>query len=759
MDNDLIKITGEIKNYIYETDESMYKVAKIITEKDELTITGAFPHLDEGLTYDFLGFYKDNPKYGRQFFVQSYSRSETYSIDGLISYLSSERFYGIGEKLATNIVDTLGANCIDLILEDPNVLEKVKGITKAKAQIIYDALSRGQAEEQIFIKLYSYGLTSKMVGRLYERYGTKALNIVEENPYTLIKDIDGFGFKRCDQLALNLGFEKNDIRRLKAAVLFTLSNICYNYGFTFLTYKQLYNSTLKLLNDPIIKGEDIDLAIQELIAGGLLVSEDERIYENNLYKAENIVKDKLIKINKNKTNVLKRDDVAKALDYVEENLNILYTPMQKEAIISSLSSKISIITGGPGTGKSTVIKGILYTYAKAHKLDLSSDEFKYKVMMAAPTGRAAKRMTEATLYYATTIHKTLGYSLDGEFQHNALSPLTCNLIIIDEVSMVDILLARSLFEALLQTCQIILVGDSNQLPAVGPGNVLLDLINSNIFKTVKLNQIMRQAEGSDIIKLSNMILQKRIDYRIFSTKREVFYYPYESKNIVDGIIKILDNYLAKGGDLFSGIQILAPMYNGVAGIDEINRRIQEKYNQNEKMIVRDDKLFKVDDKVLQLKNDRDLDIMNGDIGKIMDIVKDNEKDYLLINFDDRVIKYPTSNLDSLQLAYAISIHKSQGSEFQNVIMPIVKSYNIMLKPKLIYTGITRAKSKVIILGQNEALDYALSQTDDTRQTTLAIRLNEDSNRKVVEKILDPEIPFDDLGEYDMEGITPYTFMN
>ncbi len=495
MDNDLIKITGEIKNYIYETDESMYKVAKIITEKDELTITGAFPHLDEGLTYDFLGFYKDNPKYGRQFFVQSYSRSETYSIDGLISYLSSERFYGIGEKLATNIVDTLGANCIDLILEDPNVLEKVKGITKAKAQIIYDALSRGQAEEQIFIKLYSYGLTSKMVGRLYERYGSKALNIVEENPYTLIKDIDGFGFKRCDQLALNLGFLKNDIRRLKAAVSFTLTNICYNYGFTFLTYKQLYNSTLKLLNDPIIKGEDIDLAIQELIAGGLLVSEDERIYENNLYKAENIVKDKLIKINKNKTNVLKRDDVAKALDYVEENLNILYTPMQKEAIISSLSNKISIITGGPGTGKSTVIKGILYTYAKAHKLDLSSDEFKYKVMMAAPTGRAAKRMTEATLYYATTIHKTLGYSLDGEFQHNALSPLTCNLIIIDEVSMVDILLARSLFEALLQTCQIILVGDSNQLPAVGPGNVLLDLINSNIFKTIKLNQIMRQAKA------------------------------------------------------------------------------------------------------------------------------------------------------------------------------------------------------------------------------------------------------------------------
>ncbi len=585
MDNELLKLSGEIKNYIYENDESMYKVAKIISEDDEIIITGSFPHLDEGLTYDFLGYYKDNPKYGRQFFVHSYSKSESYSIDGLISYLSSERFYGIGEKLATNIVDTLGTNCIEVILNNPDSLNDVKGITKSKAQIIFDALSRGQAEEQIFIKLYSFGLTSKMVGRLYEKYGSKVLNIIEENPYTLIRDIDGFGFKRCDNLALNLGFAKNDIRRLKAAVNFTLSNICYNYGFTFLTYKQLLNSTIKLLSDSDILDSDIDLAIQELLADSKLVSEDERIYDNALYKAENIVKDKLIKINKNTTNILKRDEVTKALDYVEENLNILYTPMQKEAIVSSLSNKISIITGGPGTGKSTVIKGILYTYAKAHNLDITSDEFQYKVMLAAPTGRAAKRMTEATGYFATTIHKTLGYSIDGEFQHDALSPLTANLLIIDETSMVDILLAKNLFDALLSTCQIILVGDSNQLPAVGPGNVLLDLINSNVFKTIKLNQIMRQVEGSDIIKLSNMILQKRIDYRIFGIKKEVFYYPYESKGIVDGIMKMLDNYLSKGGDLFNGIQILAPMYNGVAGIDEINRRIQEKYNLYHFLIV------------------------------------------------------------------------------------------------------------------------------------------------------------------------------
>ena len=229
MDNELIKISGEIKNYIYETTESMYKVVKIISDDEEITITGAFPHLDEGLVYDFLGYYKENPKYGKQFFVQSYSKSESYSIDGLISYLSSERFYGIGERIATNIVNTLGTGCIDIILKNPEKLEEIKGITKAKAQIIYDSLARGQAEEQIFIKLYSYGLSSKMVGRLYEKYGTKTLNIIEENPYILIRDIEGFGFKRCDNLALNLGFKKNDIRRLKASVNFTLSNICYNY--------------------------------------------------------------------------------------------------------------------------------------------------------------------------------------------------------------------------------------------------------------------------------------------------------------------------------------------------------------------------------------------------------------------------------------------------------------------------------------------------------------------------------------------------
>ena len=758
MEKDLKTITGEITNYIFESEDSMYKVAKLDTEDGEITITGSFPHLDEGLTYDFIGHFKEN-KYGHQFAVETYNKSKSFSKDGLISYLSSDKFYGIGEKLASNIVEALGTDCIDVILKDPNVLYDIKGLTKAKAQILYDALQRNNAEEQVFIKLYGFGLTSKMVSRLYEVYGVKAANIIEENPYTLIKDVEGYGFKKCDNLAMSLGIDKKDMKRLKASVFFTINNVCYNYGFTFLTEKQLINSTLGLLQDPEIEASLIEDAVMALIEEKKLVSLDDRIYDTRLYNAENKVRDKLIKIYNTKGNIKKKEKVEEALSYVEGEMGIEYTPMQKEAIINALSNKLSIITGGPGTGKSTILKGIINTYSRLFDMPIGSDDFSYKVIMAAPTGRAAKRMAEATLFKASTIHRALGYTTDGNFLHDSLNPLTCSLLIIDEASMLDILLASNLFDALLGSCQIILVGDANQLPAVGPGNVLQDLINTSIFKVSKLNQIMRQAKDSNIIRLSSMVMEKRIDYRIFSAKKEVFLFNYESKNIIDGIIRMLDNFIDKGGDLFSGIQILAPMYNGVAGIDEINRKIQEKYNKEEKTLVRGDKIFKKGDKVLQLKNDRELDIMNGDIGRIIDIVKEEEKDVLMINFDDRMIKYPASNLDSLSLAYAISIHKSQGSEFQNVILPMVLSYRIMLKPKLFYTAITRAKEKLIILGSTEAMDTAIHAQDDVRQTSLAQRINDASNVKFEVKINDPEIPFETLGEYDMDGITPYTFMD
>ena len=759
MEKELQKISGEIINYIYENEDSMYKVAKLMQDENEIIITGAFPHLDEGLIYDFVGYYNDNPKYGKQFYVESYAKSNSYTKTGLINYLSSDRFYGVGKVTATEIVDKLGLDCINLILNDMDLLLSIKGITKAKAMLIYDSLAKGTLEEEIYIKLYSFGLTSKMVSKLFETYGTKALNIIEENPYILINDVEGFGFRKSDDLALRLGISKTANIRIDAAILYTITNICYSYGFTFLTYNQLINSTIKLFSDDDIKNELIEDSIARLIDNKKLIYEDDRIYDYSLYKAENNIKTKLVNINKNKDNINKKEDVINALNYVEELLNISYTPQQKEAIILSLSSKLSVITGGPGTGKSTILKGIIHTYAKLNNLSLSDDLLSYKVLMASPTGRAAKRMHDASSFNASTIHKALGYNPNGSFMYDNMHIMSYSLVIIDEASMLDVLLAESLFSALSNSCQIILIGDSNQLPAVGPGNLLSDVINSNIFKVTRLNQIMRQEEGSNIIKLSSMVLQKRIDYRIFSNKKEVFLYPCDTKNIMDLLFKLLDNFIEKGGDLQKGIQILIPMYKGPAGIDEINKRIQEKYNDSTNFITRDDRTFKVGDKVIQTKNDHDLDIMNGDLGKIIDISKDEKNhDLLIINFDERIVRYPVSNIDSLQLAYAISIHKAQGSEFPNVIIPLLKSYNIMLKPKLIYTAITRAKEKVIILGNKDAIDFGLSQKDDLRQTTLTARINDTMNEKIYNKILDPSIPFDTFGEYDMDGITPYTFM-
>lgn len=753
-------IVGYISNYIYTSQDSLYKVCRLITTDDEeITIVGSFPRLEDGLTYEFVGTMKIHPKYGEQFFVESYAKSKSFTKEGLIHYLSSEKFHGIGPKLASNIVEELGLDCINIILNSPDRLDGVYGLTKGKKEILIETLKNNYASEQVFIRLYGFGLTSKMIYRLYEAYGDTAANRIEENPYCLIYEVEGFGFKKSDRLALTLGFKVNDIRRLKAAILYTLTYVCYQQGFTFLTKEQLLNSAKRLLSDsPEIAEEEWQSALELLIQEDSLILEGERVFEPILYRSELKCSEKIKKLYRAKGKTFPQDKVKDGLKEIEELLQITYTPLQREAIVNALSNKLSIITGGPGTGKSTILNGILNLYAKLNKLSVSDDEMQYKVLLVAPTGRAAKRMSETTRFKASTIHKALGYSYEGGFSHNENSLLSCSFVIVDEVSMLDIELAASLFSALPNTASVLLVGDANQLPSVGPGNVLADLMAGRMFKTTVLNQIMRQASTSDIITLSHMVLSENISYDIFSNRREVFFYDYDTKDALEGIFKIIDNFIASGGDLQTELQILAPMYAGVAGIDAINTAVQERYNpEREKLIKRDSALFKKNDKVLQLKNDAQLDIMNGDIGKIIDIVRIDEKDALLIDFDGRVVTYSVSLLDNLKLAYAISIHKAQGSEFKNVILPILPSYQIMLKKKIIYTGFTRAKEKLILLGKLEALDKAIHISDYQRQTALYQRLEETQDRK--ERIFDSSIPFDTLGEYDMEGITPYSFMD
>lgn len=752
-------ITGSIISYLYKADDSLYKVAKIETkDSDEIIIVGNFLELEEGLEYEFVGSFIEHSKYGRQFKVESYTKANSFSEEGLIAYLSSDKFYGIGPKLAKNIVDELGLDCIDQIMKNPDCLDSVYQMTKAKKGIISEVLSNNYATEQVFIKLFSYGLTSKMIYKLYEVYNTDAVTRIEENPYRLIYEVDGYGFKKCDLLAMKLGIKENDKLRIEEAVRYTLNVVCYQQGFTFLNYNQLCNSTLNLLNNnSLILNSDLDYALETLIENDKIIKEEERYFDAALYKAEADCANRINKNLANKIKLYKSEEIKAKIKIVEQDLSIKYTDLQVEAITKALSSKISIITGGPGTGKSTIINGIIRCYALLNDLVFPSEDLDSKIILMAPTGRAAKRMTEVTNFKAATIHKTLGYNYEGSFNHNSECPLYCSLAIVDETSMIDINLASSMFKALPLKSQIILVGDENQLPSVGPGNVFHDLIASNLFTTVKLYEVMRQAADSNIIKLSNMIYSGKIDFRIFGQKKEVYFYPCDTTTLKDILFRLLDAYVEHGNDIQNGMQILIPMYAGVAGIDSINQAITNRYNSSTSKIVRDNLIIKENDKVLQLKNDPELNLMNGDIGIVKGFITLKEKDYIMINFEGKMVTYPVKEIDNLRLAYAISIHKSQGSEYDNVVLPILPSYYMMLRKKIIYTGVTRAKKKLIILGNLETLQNAITNLEQIRQTGLLDKLSNKYSANET-KIFDASIPFDTFGEYDMDGITPYSFM-
>ncbi len=758
-------VIGKIKNFIYQAEDSLYKVVKIITDDDdEMTVVGYFPLLSEELRYEFFGEYIEHQKFGTQFKVSTFKRLDIDSKEGIISFLSSDLFKGIGEKTATKIYEVLGKNCLELIEKDYTILNLVQ-IPEKKQKQIYDALMENKSNEETYVELYNYGLTANMIKKLYDNYGNETISKIKSNPYRLIYEVDGYGFTKSDNLALTIGFSIHDELRIREGLLYTLNYVCNTNGFVFLTDVQLINSAQNLLNkgitEELIAVETIERCISNLIEDNRLIKEENRIYIRYLYENEINFSKKicLIKNNTANTKIYDQNKLNTYLDEIEKAYEINYTYSQKEAIFNSINSNISIITGGPGTGKTTIIKGILNMLACLQKTKIDEDDFQNQLLLVAPTGRAAKRLSESTNIQASTIHKALGYNYNLEFTYNEDNLLSAKTIIIDEASMIDINLAYNFFKAIPNSCKVIIVGDEFQLPSIGPGNVLHDLIASNTIKVSRLNEVMRQAMDSDIIKLSIDIKNQNVNFNNFREKKEVMYYDCDSSMVVEKIELFTKNFIEKGGNLITDLQILIPMYSGVAGIDNINKVIQEKFNPNEKMIVRGTKLFKVNDKVLQLKNDPILNIMNGDIGYIKDIVKDEDNEYLIIDFDGLMVNYNPTNFENLTLAYAISIHKSQGSEYKNVIMPIVPSYFTMLKRKLIYTAVTRAKQKLIIIGKYTSFIQGITTNDDFRQTSLTRRLLD--KKPIIDNTIyinDPEIPFRTLGEENMENITPYVFM-
>lgn len=757
-----VKIIGEVVRHIFKNSDNNYRVFLVVdSSNNSYTLNGYLVNLDEGLTYEFICEEVYHAKYGTQYKVLSYQSVMDTSKEGIITYLSSNLFPGVGLIAAEKVYDALGEECLEIIEKDPNSLENIKGLSKTQKQVIYTKILENRVVEKIFVRLYQIGLSNKMVMKLYEKYHYETLDIIEKNPYQLIYDLEGIGFKKADELAMKLGFSVDNIERLKALLVFTMNNVCNQYGLTYLTSNQLLVSAYNYaLTETNINIDDLINVLNEAVSDKRLIIENDRVYLPGIYYSEIRISKKINQILSMPKTKVKEDKIEVLLADFEKINSIVLSPEQRSAIITALTNRVSIVTGGPGTGKTTIIKAIVQLYCALNGFSPYDDEAVGRILLCAPTGKASKRITEQTLFRSSTIHKALGYNFENEFAFNSENLLPQRLIVIDEVSMIDTILAANLLDAIGVNANIVFVGDAFQLPSIAPGAILDDLINSKIIPTTYLKTIYRQGATSNIVTLADMVKEGVVDYNIFNKDNDLLYIPSNQNNILEKINELVKMHIDYGYMLDEDIQILAPMYKGVSGIDAINKSISDAFNTDYTFTVEaKDKIFKQKDKVIQLQNSSELKIMNGDIGKINNqlfmSVDGKERIVYDADFTETSVKLDQKDFDNLNLAYAISIHKSQGSEYRLVILPMFKSYSIMLKRKLIYTAITRAKEKLIIVGDIDAFYQGLLDIEKNRQTSLALRLNPATIRK---RINNPDIPFDDLGEINMEGITPYSFM-
>lgn len=714
------KIIGKITRVIFKNEENNYTIASIeLEDGGKTTIVGYFPALSEDVIYDFYGSWVEHKSFGLQFKVESFSQSDAQTIDGLISYLSSSIFKGIGPVTAAKIVSHLGQNAINKIIEDKYVLREI-GFKDEKSEYLYDQLIANKETEHILVVLYGYELTGRMSMKLIDRYGLQTLSVLEENPYQLIEDVEGIGFIKADEIAKKMGIEDDDERRIYAAIFYTLSTTAYQNGDVYLKKDEIYKFTNSVLGVDV----SIDESLEKLVIMNKIIVEEDRYYIAQSYLTEEAVANELIRINNAKTSEIDIEYVKTLLEMFQIKRQIEYTKSQEEAIIEALSSNLYIITGGPGTGKTTIIEGILNIYSLYYNLNLASPQAFDKITLLAPTGRAAKRMKEMLDFDAKTIHRQLGYGYDGMFSYDEDNQLPHDLIIVDEASMIDQYLAKRLFSAVKSGSRLIIIGDVDQLPSVSPGQVLRDVIESRVFPTKRLDQIHRQAHDSHIIKLSKKVNERQVTYDDLNSYQDITFINSYFQQVRSYIIGLIERATEKGYDLIEDVQVLIPLYKGELGIDLINQAIQDKYIiDKSKFMTYGDMKYYIGDKVIQLVNDPERDVMNGDIGYIKRIGINAEKEqYMVVDFDGNEAIYKRAELEELNLAYAISIHKSQGSEYKIIVIPLVKSYMHMLKKELIYTAMTRAKQSLIFIGEVGLLVYASNQNDKMRQTTLRERI-------------------------------------
>lgn len=733
-----IYVSGTVTRIIFENASNFFKILVLEiddTDSDfddfEIIVTGVMADIMENENYTFWGELTRHPKYGEQLKVSRYERQKPSS-NGLISYFSSDHFKGIGKKTAEKILALYGEDTINAILEDPSKLDGISGLSKVNKENFILTLKTNYGTEQIISQLAKYNLSTKLALQVHDKYKEKTLDIISENPYQLVEDIQGIGFKIADQLAEQLGIDSKSPQRYQAALIHTLFELSLASGDTYIESGQLLSATIEILENarPVeLDAEDVAKEISNIISEGKVQTVDTKIFANTIAFSEQGIKNNINRIlDSPLEEKIEQKRIDTILADIEKENDITYDSIQKEAISQAINSKVFILTGGPGTGKTTVINGFIKTYANIHGINLKKTDL--PIILAAPTGRAARRMNELTGLPSATIHRHLGLNGDNDYQ-SLDDYLDCELIIIDEFSMVDTWLANQLFSAVSSGTQLVIVGDADQLPSVGPGQVLNDLLKiPKIPKTI-LSKIFRQSEDSTIVTLANDIRQGFLPADFTQKKADRSFFEAQATYIPDMVSKIVSAAL-KSGIEAQEIQILAPMYKGQAGINHLNELMQNLLNPKEDNLEFqfNDMTFRKGDKVLHLINDTQANVFNGDLGVITDLIPakytDAKQDEIVMDFDGIEIIYPRSDWLKITLAYAMSIHKSQGSEFQVVILPITRQSGRMLQRNLIYTAITRSKSKLILLGEQAAFDFAAKNTGTQRHTYLVERFLEDN---------------------------------
>jgi exodeoxyribonuclease V alpha subunit len=722
-------IKGNLKQIIYKTDKGFIVGLFKVTDTDTMdqylnrnvTLTGTFHDLKMDMDYILYGDLVEHPKYGEQFLVTTYEQIMPESTNGIISFLSSKLFPGVGVKLATNIVNTLGNNVLDMIMDDYHHLLIVPSMTEKKALKIRDILKRESASYKIIINLQNMGFSMNEASKIYNYYKETTMTIIEDNIYELVIDIDGIGFLTVDKIAAQREIEENDERRIKACITYIMSDLCMVNGNIYNDIEDIYLGVSSYLNFEFSM-DDFNYYLLKLNKENKIIIEDNRYYLTDYHKME-VYNAKFLKKLLSDSNE-SFNNIDKYIKQLEKEDNIKYNEKQKLAIKTSFLKNFLVITGGPGTGKTTIIKAIINLYTNL--FNITKERASEEMALLAPTGRAAKRIMETTGVSAMTIHKFLKWNKEtNDFGVNEFHKAEVKFVIVDEVSMIDNSLLFHLFEGLPNNIKMIFVGDHNQLPSVGPGEILKDLINSLEVPVIELNDLYRQKENSYIITLAHNI-KNGIIPTDYETKRSDYNFIEARKgDIKDYIVKLCEKALSKGYS-HSEIQVLIPMYKGINGIDNINNTLQDIFNPyNEKSLTftHNNVTYRIGDKVLQIKNNNDLNISNGDIGIIENIIYSDGEYTILINFNDEIFEYTKKDFDDIRLGYAISIHKAQGSEFDIVIMPMDLAYNRMLYRKLIYTGVTRAKTSLMIVGEKEAFERSiLNQREEKRKTSLSERL-------------------------------------